>query len=1126
MSSNPDVVLNRDDQKVADGIRAVLEDVLKHPDKTAHEIWISTAYFNPGGFDLIAETLEKANKVRILLGAEPEPPVRRPRNLADKSTLREDKRIQGALEGTLDEIRHDRDLLGFSYEADRNAERLVEWLDSDRVEVRRYSTGFLHGKAFIVATGNEAVIAGSSNFTYAGLSENEELNLGLYGEGAVKQVVDWYDRLWDESEAFDLAAIYRSRYEEHSPWLIWLKMLWERYGDELRDEKEEAGLSRFPLTGFQEDGVWRAKRILSERNGVIVADGVGLGKTFVAGALLRECMEDRGQKALVVVPAALESSWETFRSRQFGPLQFELISYDRLRNDKRLAEPGSDGGRYHLQSEPREYSMVVLDEAHSVRNPDTARSKALRRLLEGDRPKDLVLLTATPVNNQLADLYELIQLFVKDDHAFAPAVPSLQRRFKEAEAEDPFDLTPDRLFDVIDAVAVRRTRQLVKEMYADRGDAIEINGERHLIEFPKVDVRAVRDFTIDEAVPGLIDRVEHVLACDEVRPEDCEHGEGIGGTPTLSLARYKPEEFKLSRDESEVAHQQRFVGLLRTGVLKRFESSPYAFERTCRGMANQHRAFLELLEAGLVANADALKDWIDTDSDDLEDWVEHDRPEDSTEPADQFDVQALRSAVEDDLTILDELADSASTVSPEEDPKLRALTDELLQVLAEAPDGAQNDEAERNRRKVLIFSFFTDTVDWVMRYLEGLFENDDRFADYRGRLAQVTGQDGDSKTGIIMRFAPVSTEAPEGEPDEIDVLVCTDVLAEGLNLQQARNIINYDLPWNPMRLVQRHGRIDRLGSKHKSVAIRCMLDDRLDELLELDQKLRQKVAKAAASIGVDEEVIPGSRTSDPSLVYADDEEEIRRIAEEDSTLFETAGMKGNARSAEQYRRELAREVEAVQSDSWLKDLAWGSGSGYRSDEVAEGDHAFVFCIRVGDWAEPLFRLVEVSPEGPVTGDAVSRDTHRALGLARVVMDEERVLTEETHRMAYEAWAVARHDVAVEWQGARDPNNLRPEVPKAMREARELVAKVVPEGMDRKDADRLQEALGTAIPERIVKDFRRIVRSEDLSAQDKADQIAKAAGRHGLKPPPETIPIPEIREDDVHLVCWMAIEGVG
>lgn len=340
-------------------------------------------------------------------------------------------------------------------DADVSAQRLLAWLGSGQVEVRRLEDEFLHGKAFVVTTHHDGVLAGSSNFTYAGLAKNLELNLGQYQPYVVGQVTQWFDELWERAAPFDLAGVYQARYDEHSPWLVYLRMLDERYGAELEQEASDAGLTRIHLTGFQRDGLWRARRILARYHGVLIADEVGLGKTFLAGELIREAVQDRRQRVVVIAPATLrDGPWRKFlATHQLG---VERLSFDELRAGK-------------LEFDSDQYAMVVVDEAHALRNPSTQQAEALRQLLAGSPPKDLVLLSATPVNNSLWDLYHLLTYFLPNDGAFADAgIPSLRDHFARAMATDPEDLKPDHLFDVLDTVAVRRTRPLRKVLLPKR----------------------------------------------------------------------------------------------------------------------------------------------------------------------------------------------------------------------------------------------------------------------------------------------------------------------------------------------------------------------------------------------------------------------------------------------------------------------------------------------------------------------------------------------------------------------------------------------------------------------------------------------------------------------------------
>ena len=289
------------------------------------ELSIATGYFNPEGFNLLVDRLARLAKVRLLLGAEPIPPPAKPLRMPNDPPPErfEKKLLDEALKRNSTGLERDRNLLEFSPETDQAVKRLLAFLASRKIEVRRYEKAFLHGKAFLFAF-DEGVIAGSSNFTAAGLTRNLELNLGRYDPTPVQKVKDWYEALWAEAVPYDLAAVYAARYEPYPPYLIYLRVLWERYKDEL--EKEAQGKPRIPLTTFQNDGIYRALRIAEKYNGVLIADGVGLGKSFIGGELIRQAVEERRQRALLIAPAALrDGTWERFADAH--QLYLECVSY-------------------------------------------------------------------------------------------------------------------------------------------------------------------------------------------------------------------------------------------------------------------------------------------------------------------------------------------------------------------------------------------------------------------------------------------------------------------------------------------------------------------------------------------------------------------------------------------------------------------------------------------------------------------------------------------------------------------------------------------------------------------------------------------------------------------------------
>ena len=378
----PELAVNRTGNTVAKALNSFICEPTSESCRRCREsispLPISTSVATP----LLADALDKASNTRLLLGAEPTPPEQRPRPLGKESHLparAARDRVRNAVAEHETHLLSDRDLLGFDREVDAQTQRLIDWLRSGKVEVRRLESRFLHGKAFLISDGDHGVVAGSSNLTAAGLTTNAELNLGAYQPHTVQQVQHWYEELWGEAKEYDLASLFEARFEPHKPYLIFLRMLWERYADELEDEHQDE--TEIHLTSFQTDGVWRAKRILDRLNGVLIADEVGLGKTFIAGEMIREAALDRRQRVLVITPATLrDGPWRRFRSEHNLPM--ELVSFEELLGDQRL-NPSQTTGTKLDAKDINQYAMVVIDEAHNLRNPSTQRANALRRLLAG-----------------------------------------------------------------------------------------------------------------------------------------------------------------------------------------------------------------------------------------------------------------------------------------------------------------------------------------------------------------------------------------------------------------------------------------------------------------------------------------------------------------------------------------------------------------------------------------------------------------------------------------------------------------------------------------------------------------------------------------------------------------------
>lgn len=1100
---------------------------------------IATAYINPAGFGILADELEKAPHVRLLVGAEPEEELVRGSVAGDKNI---DKRIREALKDYELWLEAERDSTGFTRTAVGDSRRMVEWLRSTdgmqpRVEVRRFNQGFLHGKAFIVQDDSmPAVLAGSSNMTLAGLSYNAELNLGYPAgsSGHVAEVLDWFEHYWTASEPFDLAGYFDQQWQPHTPWQVFMRMLWELYGGHIEEEKPKGTLS---LTSFQRDGVSRMERLLEENGGVLVADEVGLGKSYLAGELIKKANEQRRQRVAIVCPAALKKSmWEPFlEEKDFSRSLVDVYSYEELRNKLNPEKPESAA----FAARAEEYALIVIDEAHNLRNAATARSEAVDQLiLSGKFPKQVILLTATPVNNSLSDLETLVKYFVRDDARFASiGIPSIRQYIKRAQDMDPENLTPDHLFDLMDQVAVRRTRKFIKENYS--GDVvIGSDGEETVIKFPTPRSRRI-SYALNAEGELLVNRMLAALQVDDDseldsylhRKEDPDH---------LMMARYTPSAYSLNGNLEN--HQVRNAGLLRSALLKRLESSPAALAKTLELLVRTHETFIKGIDSGYVITGETLSELTSSDDEDFELVVER-LDLDSLEtalPAAEFRVAELREDVVSDLALLRELHQFAVDAHKDIDPKFETLLLELDAIAAAAARPDKNGIEEGDRRKVIIFSTYADTVvDIQERLQRALKTQSGRPSDsYIGRIApaimgayasthkkgQSGGVDQGGRAHTVASFAPKTAgERIEGKvlsEDLYDILVTTDVLAEGVNLQQACHIINFDLPWNPMRIVQRHGRVDRIGSKHPYVDLGLFFpSEHLDAMLHLEATLERKLAQAHAATGESIEVISKGR-GDREVILADSS--MQSMDE----LLENRGASA-ALSGEEYRRRLFTHLERKQNSENMKRLPYGSGSGFVSSRVTVTGYAF--CVRIGQHEQPWFRFVETDSNWqPILSNNQPKISSEAL-VSLIAADPgsehtPRDLSEQAYNGAFEAWELAQRDVFNHWRELTDPTAFDPQPPKSFRDAYTFVQKHG--GKLSTEVQKHTLARLRSVPSSKIESSMRELLKVDEAPDKKVGQIIKLLDESGIQVIKRREPLPAVAEHEVRLVAWMAVSGTG
>jgi superfamily II DNA or RNA helicase len=907
----------------------------------------------------------------------------------------------------------------------------------------------------------------SANLTSAGLFANLELGLVQYGPPAATAALEWFDLLWAE------AAEYKDQLRDLlfpesgllDPETVYLRALLELYGDELEAPLAQSSISSVPLASFQRDGYDRARRIVARHHGVIYADGVGTGKTEIGLAFIEEYALRRGHHALVVAPAQLVSIWQERIDQARLPAQ--VVSYQQLASDEQLA-PEAPFSRRYLHNALDTYRLIVVDEGHAFRNPDTTWHRAMERLLGGER-KDLVLLTATPINNGLWDLYNLVMVFARHDRAFAPyGIPSARDLFVRAGANerDPENLDPDVLFPLADAVSVRRDRRFIEEHYPG---ATFPDGTP--VQFPRPILTTER-YNLDEAHPRLLDDI-------------------AGWIAALTMARYRPSAYEVGGEETVA--EATLGGLLQSAVLKRFESCWSACLITVSRMVSAHDAFLAAWESGVVPSRAALRNAAVEEVADagIASWVADSLIEDQeARPTSQFRPE-YRDAVAHDRELLVRIRDRLATLDADADPKLAVLR----RLLEESPS-----------EKVAVFASFGDTIAYIDEHLPPGFSDRDR--------VMVIGSetDPDSRSAALARFSPrtvvrVDYVPPDGE---VDLLLSTDVLSEGQNLQQAGAVISYDMPWNPQRVVQRNGRVIRLKSDHDEVYLTTMLPEpgELETLLRLEATIRRKIL-AASVYGMESEVIEGIESELRSFAA--------RLEGGDDTLLDDGSdaEHAGAFSGEELRAVLMRAISEGEIER-LRALPWGIGAMFHQGPgvPSTGEPGVFFACRTAG-GQRYWRFVDAA------GGVI--DTEAEI-LRRINPGSAPAALLPASGVDLEAaWRTVVPTIVDEHNRRADPRANAERIGPAQRFAVDLLRDptvILPPG-----APYAEEALAVERSSSVrhsLTQIRSQVIDGSVSRNDAARRIVEVVRSFGLQPVESSPLLESITEEDVGVVCWMVV----
>ncbi len=729
---------------------------------------------------------------------------------------------------------------------------------------RIYTKDKFHAKAYHFKTDgvvNHGII-GSSNFTRPGLTRNLELNLFTSDTAQLSELARWYEQAWKEAEDInaDLLRIIEPHVREYHPFQLYLQAMRERFfglapGETFWENHES---KVFPdLAQYQKDAYYDLMHMAQTWGGALLCDGVGLGKTFVALMLIERCLKER-QRVLVIAPkAAIPSVWNRNLLKYF-PNDFNADrEYQHEIRVRAMTDFGGDGDARMTAAEFQflkdRTDVVIIDEAHHFRVPSRNRSLKLKELVKG---KKLFMLTATPVNNSLLDLYFLLNYISQDRQKFFQAVnvPHLRNWFSE-QSSGRQDLQPSLTdFDsptfqeFLRHILVARSRRYVKSLDVQ---------EDATVKFPKREKPVVVDYSLSDTYGALFPRLLEAF----------EKKKG-----KLKLVIYETEKFKekKEKDASVLAEQSQVVALIRTMLLKRLESSQVALQASIEDLLLKHIALLRDLQelkfaAWLAANQD-LYDALQRHrterlgvSENRDDEEEDDLPLTTYESKKVTQVKedlkdfgrnenAWIEALEADMAILSDLLRGLHFVTrPENDAKLHAFLDKI------------ESELRLRTGKFVVFSEFKDTA----RYLE--VELNKRFPE--ASIVEVdSGRNVKNRENVIKRFAPYyncddDADLERALKDPIRILISTDVLSEGLNLQDANVIVNYDLHWNPVRLMQRIGRVDRRMDPSKPVdydkvyVFNFLPPAELETVLKLHETITGKLIAINRALGIEAPVL-------------------------------------------------------------------------------------------------------------------------------------------------------------------------------------------------------------------------------------------------------------------------------
>ena len=887
--------------------RGTVGDFLKSNIENGSSLSVVSAYFTIHAFEALKAYLWEIDGLRFLFGEPDFIKNLDARNTDSKAFKIEDEGLQ------LDKPLQQRPI----------AQECADWI-KDKVEIKSTrQSNLLHGKMYHIANnGEEKAIMGSSNFTVQGLglgqfNNNIELNLEMDDPQDRGDLKAWFDDVWnDDQRVEDVKKKVIDRLEklgdDQAPEFIYYKTLYELFRDELEtrmnneQKLEDTHLYDTKiwdtLYAFQQDGVKSVIARLLRHNGCILADSVGLGKTYTALAVIK-FFELRNERVLVLCPKKLRENWAlypVYYSQLNNPFEDDKFGYSLLSHTDLSRYSGDADGTDLAGFNWSNFDLVVIDESHNFRNDtkpvrdDTGvitRHSRYTRLLEevikeGSKTK-VLMLSATPVNTSLIDLRNQIYLMTgKREEVFQKSLGisnirallgQAQREFKAWEDDKDSGRDKSKLlaqlgadfFQLLGGVSIARSRRHIENFYADEIDRIgkfpeQLKPENH---HPPTDLDGTLSYKY------LADQIEE-----------------------FSLSIYTPSSYITSEEANQrlVKEKEAFrfnqldrekflIGMMQTNFLKRLESSAHSLTETLERTIGKIDDLLEKIDRYEQnqqmpqADTEVLldEDILPADDEDDEEFLVNR----ARHPyhLGELDCACWKEDLIKDKGTLTEALESVKAITPERDGKLQAIK-EHIRDKAERPP---TDKDREINRKLLVFTTFKDTAEYLYANLSDLA------AELNLNMAMVSGDVTRTKSRpnnfntILTNFAPRARERAEDGSDEIDLLIATDCISEGQNLQDCDTVLNYDIHWNPVRIIQRFGRIDRIGSRNKRVRmINYWPTEDMEVYLRLQSRVEARMALADAAATGSEDPLNESAYEQAQMELNFRDRQLKQLREE------------------------------------------------------------------------------------------------------------------------------------------------------------------------------------------------------------------------------------------------------